>query len=135
MGYDALRRAVDDDKTAVPCVSCGRPTIMPGGRCVRCWPAPGRTYVHDCQRCQFLGQWPVVGMTAPVDWYQCGDSVIGRYDDAGHAYWSTLRSLLPRMGRDPFAAAARALYAARCDGACGSKGRAGEGCADPGHVS
>ena len=54
-------------------------------------------YVHDCDRCRFVTRGHVDGMSVPVDWYLCGSSVIGRYDDAGHAYWSSPAAMVPQI--------------------------------------
>lgn len=54
-------------------------------------------YTHDCARCRFLGTGRVEEMGHPVDWYSCGTSVIARYADAGHSYWSSPVAMLAAM--------------------------------------
>lgn len=57
-------------------------------------------YTHDCDVCRLLttvrhGSHP--HNDDAVDWYVCGDTLIGRYGNAGHMYWSALISMVVNM--------------------------------------
>ena len=54
-------------------------------------------FQHDCARCVYQGTGTVNG--EQTDWYLCGQSpimetVVGRYGDGGHEYWSMPVSML-----------------------------------------
>lgn len=49
---------------------------------------------HDCDSCAFHGTRNVGDKK--VDFYTCGDTVIGRYGSDGPEYWSTLASICVR---------------------------------------
>lgn len=60
-------------------------------------------YEHSCESCQFVTRRRVAGET--VDWYICKGSassslngtILGRYGNEPHEYWSMPISVLSRM--------------------------------------
>ena len=52
-----------------------------------------RRFDHDCEVCQYHGSGGAAPNYEHVDWYyhpdpRTGGSIIGRYGDEGHEYWS-----------------------------------------------
>jgi len=43
-------------------------------------------FQHSCPKCQYIGSGSVHGLQ--VDWYRCGDILLGRIGDEPHQYWS-----------------------------------------------
>lgn len=55
-------------------------------------------YKHYCPKCKFIGQTTSEGKN--IDWYLCGQSILGRYGNEDPEYWSSLTSIVESIDQD-----------------------------------